>query len=69
MNKEQMIDDIVAMLDGRIKKGEGHINLNVDMNVDAGTQRAFTGCAECSAVPTACSVPTMELPGDDEFQK
>ena len=28
-----MIDDIVAMLDGSIKKGDGHINLKVDENV------------------------------------
>ena len=29
-DKEKMIDDIVAMLDGSIKKGDGHINLKVD---------------------------------------
>ena len=34
-DKEKMIDDIVAMLDGSIKKGDGHINLKVDENVES----------------------------------
>ena len=27
MDKEKMIDDIVAMLDGSMQKGDGHINV------------------------------------------
>ena len=26
MDKDKMIEDIVAMLDGSVKKGDGHIN-------------------------------------------
>ena len=27
MDKDKMIEDIVAMLDGSVKKGDGHINV------------------------------------------
>ena len=68
MDKEKMIDDIVAMLDGNVSKGDGHINVKVDENVNSHSE-VTRGCADCSINPTACSVPTIELPGDDEFQK
>lgn len=29
-DKEKMIDDIVAMLDNSVKKGDGHINVVID---------------------------------------
>ena len=31
-DKEKMIDDIVAMLDNSVKKGDGHINVVIDEN-------------------------------------
>ena len=68
MDKEKMIDDIVAMLDGSIIKGDGHINVKVNERVES-SKEVVRGCAECSANPTACSIPTAELPGDDEFEK
>lgn len=30
MNNEKLIDDIVAMLDGSMEKGTGHVNIKVD---------------------------------------
>ncbi len=71
MDKEKMIDDIVAMLDGSMEKGDGHINVKVNEVVQGENdvkkdKSVIRGCAECSINPTACSVPTAELPGDDE---
>ena len=71
MDKEKMIDDIVSMLDGSVSKGDGHVNVKVnetakeaeDVKKDKSVVR---GCAECSINPTACSIPTAELPGDEE---
>lgn len=72
MDKEKMIDDIVAMLDGSMTKGDGHINVKVnEVAEDARDVKrdksVIRGCAECSINPTACSIPTAELPGDDEM--
>lgn len=68
MNNDKMIDDIVAMLDGSVARGDGHINVKVDEAQDSSTETT-RGCADCSMNPTACSVPTIELPGDEDFQK
>ncbi len=68
MDKEKMIDDIVAMLDGSVTKGDGHINVKVNQKQDS-QREVVRGCAECSMNPTACSIPTAELPGDDTFEK
>lgn len=72
MDKEKMIDDIVAMLDGNMSKGDGHINVKVNEMVEGiqdvkKDKSVIRGCAECSINPTACSIPTVELPGDDEM--
>lgn len=67
-DKEKMIDDIVAMLDGSVSKGDGHINVKVDENLESSTKKeVIRGCADCSINPMACSIPTAELPGDDEM--
>lgn len=68
MDKDKMIDDIVAMLDGSVKRGDGHINIKMD-ETQEGSKDVTRGCAECSVNPMACSVPTIELPGDEDFQK
>lgn len=68
MDKEKMIEDIIAMLDGSVERGDGHINVKVDETQKEGKE-ITKGCAECSANPMACSVPTIELPGDEDFQK
>lgn len=66
MEKEKIIDDIVAMLDGEMSSGSGHVNVKVDSegNVD---KQVTAGCAENSMNPTACSVPTIFLDGDDDM--
>lgn len=56
-----MIDDIVAMLDNSVKKGDGHINVVIDEN-QKDSKEVTRGCADCSVNPMACSVPTIELP-------
>jgi hypothetical protein len=67
-NKEKMIDDIVAMLDNSVSNGDGHINVKVDETLESSkSKEVIRGCAECSINPTACSIPTAELPGDDEI--
>lgn len=65
-NRDKMIDDIVAMLDGEMAGGSGHVNVKVD---DEGClQKMVTaGCADISMNPTACSIPTIFLKGDDEM--
>ena len=68
MDKEKMIDDIIAMLDNGVKNGEGHINVKVDQEQED-LKDVTKGCADCSTNPMACSVPTIELPGDEDFQK
>lgn len=65
--EDKRIEDIIAMLDNSVKKGDGHINVTVDDTKES-SKKMVRGCADNSANPTACSVPTMELPDDDEFQ-
>ena len=66
MDENQMVDDIVAMLDGSVARGDGHVNIKIDENgkID---KEVKTGCADCSINPMACSVPTIFLDGDDEM--
>ena len=71
MDKEKMINDIVAMLDNGVKRGDGHINVKVNNDVEDsnGTDDKKTvtrGSAECSINPMPCCAPTEILPGDDE---
>lgn len=68
MDNDKMIEDIIAMLDGSVKKGDGHINIKVDDSAEF-LKETSRGCADNSLNPTACSVPTIELPGDEDFQK
>lgn len=68
MDKNKMIDDIVAMLDGSVQRGDGHINVKID-DTQEESKEITRGCADCSVNPMACSIPTIELPGDEEFQK
>ncbi|MCR5737704.1 MAG: hypothetical protein K6G64_08655 [Eubacterium sp.] len=66
--EDKRIDEIIAMLDGSVKKGDGHINVTVDDTKET-EQTISRGCCDNSDNPTACSVPTLELPDDDEFQR
>ena len=49
-DKEKMIDDIVAMLDNSVKKGDGHINVVIDEN-QKDSKEVTRGCADCSVNP------------------
>ncbi len=63
-----MIDDIVAMLDGSISNGVGHLNLEVESTTDEAVRNVETmGCTDCSRTPLACSVPTLD-DGIDDFK-
>lgn len=67
-NKDKMIDDIIAMLDNSVMNGDGHINIKMDEEQNK-SKEVTRGCADCSVNPMACSVPTIELPGDEDFEK
>ena len=56
------------MLDNSVKKGDGHINVVIDEN-QKDSKEVTRGCADCSVNPMACSVPTIELPGDEDFER
>lgn len=57
-NNKVNIDDVVAMLDGFMAKGGGHMNVSVDKEK---TEKEVTtlGCLDCAAGNLACSVPTL----------
>ena len=59
MDENKMIEDLVRMLDSGISKGVGHINADVEDQLE-GTKRVQTyGCSDCSRMPFSCSVPTL----------
>lgn len=61
MDKERMIDDIVAMLDGSVAKGVGHLSVQVDAADDENIERSVEtmGCSDCARGNLACNVPTL----------
>ena len=60
------IDDIVAMLDGFVARGGGHMNIDVSDTVSADEKvTEEMGCVDCSSNPMACSVPTLMEGMDD----
>ena len=65
MDKDQMLDDIVAMLDSQVKGGTGHINLDYSEKAGEAKNVETMGCADCSRTPLACSVPTLHQGLDD----
>ena len=65
MNPDMRIEDIIAMLDGSVAKGVGHINVDVDEKKESSIS-VESGCADCSSNPTACSIPTLHIGLDDE---
>ena len=72
MDKDKMIEDIVAMLDGSVKKGDGHINVQVneveeDPKEIKDEKSVTRGSAENSINPMPCCMPTIELPDDDKM--
>ena len=70
MKQEQMIDDIVAMLDGSMSNGVGHLNLDIEPATEEAVCNVKTmGCTDCSKNPTACSIPTIHDAIDDFNEK
>ena len=65
MDEKQMIDDIVAMLDGQMTAGTGHINLEISDKTETEKEVQTMGCTDCSRTPLACSVPTLHEGLDD----
>ncbi|MBR1691536.1 MAG: hypothetical protein IJ711_02045 [Lachnospiraceae bacterium] len=59
MDENAMIDDLVKMLDSGMTKGVGHVNVDVDKNIEGSKQVETMGCTDCSRTPLACSVPTL----------
>lgn len=67
MNPDKRIDEIIAMLDGSVASGVGHVNVDVDELRESGVE-IQQGCADCSTHPMACSVPTIHMGIDDDEQ-
>ena len=67
MNQEQMIEDLVRQLDNGMAKGVGHVNVEVDTNINTSKNVETMGCTDCSRTPLACSVPTLHQ-GLDDYQ-
>lgn len=65
MKPDTRIEDIIAMLDGNVAKGVGHINVDVNETAQSSVT-VQSGCADCSSNPTACSIPTLHIGIDDE---
>ncbi len=61
------VDDIVAMLDGFVAKGGGHMNVSVDEAAASGEKVIEEmGCIDCAKGDLACSVPTL-MEGMDDY--
>jgi hypothetical protein len=65
MDREVLIDDLVKMLDSGMLSGVGHVNVSSDvaggaLGEVAKRQVDSFSCPDCSDVPLACSVPTLE---------
>jgi len=67
MDNEQMIEDFVKMMDSGMAQGVGHVNVDVDDNVNDSKSVQTMGCTDCSRTPLACSVPTLQ-DGLDDFK-
>ena len=67
MNNDMQIDELVKMLDARMNKGVGHVNIQVDEQLDKTLDVQTMGCSDCSRTPLACSVPTPNI-GMEDFQ-
>lgn len=66
-DKDKIVeDDIVAMLDGFMARGGGHMNVDVDtMNADLIRQVQERKSSECNSKNMACQVPTLHEGIDD----
>ncbi len=60
----QQINDVVAMLDGFMARGGGHMNVEFDDPSSTVKEVEELGCIDC-AKNLACSVPTLMEGVDD----
>lgn len=73
MNKEQTIDDIVAMLDNFTDRGGGHMNISVKSDGSVETQEfeakdvEVANSLDCAKGNLACNVPTLHEGIDDDM--
>ncbi len=69
MATQKEIDEIVKMLDEHMSQGSGHINVKVNDpgHVEIEKIDIMSGAACDLEGDTACKIPTVILPDDDEF--
>ena len=65
MDEKAMIDDLVKILDSDMASGVGHVNVDVDEEIQGAKNVQTMGCTDCSRTPLACSVPTLHQGLDD----
>ena len=63
--KDKNVDDIVAMLDGLMSAGGGHVNLDVNDPQATSKEVKTYGCSTCSSKLMACDAPTLMQGLDD----
>lgn len=63
---DQKIKDIIAMLDGCVQDGVGHINLQVAAQGDDSMNIETFKSNDCSMGNQACAVPTLQDSIDEE---
>lgn len=66
MDKKDMVDDIVAMLDRSVEKGVGHLNISTVESLDESKTVEQLGCLDCAKGDLACSIPTLHEGIDGE---
>jgi hypothetical protein len=63
-NKNQ-VDDIVAMLDGFMGRGGGHMNVEIDETATS-VEVEELGCIDCAKGNLSCQAPTL-MEGMDDY--
>lgn len=68
MNDQKRINDIIAMLDGAVTNGVGHINLEINPDTDGSDCMKIETYKsnDCSKGNQACAVPTLQTSIDEE---
>ncbi len=65
MADEKKIDDLVALLDGFMENGGGHMNVQIDNDeTEEVTVKTFNSLS-CSNGNMACAIPTLHKGIDD----
>lgn len=61
MDKDQMINDIITMLDSSMKDGVGHMNITVDNEGTINLEKTIdkTLSTDCAKGDLACKIPNL----------